>query len=376
LDGKFNPFVVADGRTGFYLAYVERINGSSNVMLRHSTNGKTFSEPIRVNNELGDATVRNENPPKLAVGPQGQLYVCWANERGRWKGNLRFARSTDGGKTFSPAITVNSDATGEPAGHAFQSLAVNSKGRVYLAWIDERNKKPGDRGAEIWMSTSEDGGRTFTADRRVLSDVCECCRTSLQIDTAGRILLSYRTVPPSGPMFRDIIVAVSNNGGQTFAKTVVSQDQWEINGCPVAGPGLTVNHQGEIAVVWFATVGERAGLYYAHSANHGVSFSPRRLLDADQKLGKHAQLVSQAEDKVVVAWDDLAGKSFLSWGVLDFGTGSLQKIGTYDTASYPVVAVAGDSALIAGLQSDRDVFFEVHPLHQDPKTAGKTVGGK
>lgn len=131
-DGKYNPFVVSDSRGGFYLAFIQRANGATNVMLRRSADGKDFSDPVRINDREGDATIRNENPPKLAVSPNGDLYVCWANERAKWKGNIRFARSTDSGKTFSSAITLNTDAGGPPAGHAFQSIAVDRKGRIYV----------------------------------------------------------------------------------------------------------------------------------------------------------------------------------------------------------------------------------------------------
>src|SRR5262249_22336148 len=134
VDGQYNPFVVSDNRGGFYLAYIERLNGVSNVMLRHSSDGLNFSAPVRVNDRGGDATVRNENPPKVIAVTQSEVYVCWANEREKWKGNIRFARSTDGGKTFSPAITINSDGVGEPAGHAFQSIATDGQGHVYVAW--------------------------------------------------------------------------------------------------------------------------------------------------------------------------------------------------------------------------------------------------
>src|ERR1044072_278533 len=92
-DGNFNPFVVSDNRGGFYVAYIRRAGGVSNVMLRHSMDGKSFSDPVRVNDLDGDATVRNENPPKIAVSPGGGVYVCWGNERARWKGDGKFARS-------------------------------------------------------------------------------------------------------------------------------------------------------------------------------------------------------------------------------------------------------------------------------------------
>ncbi len=365
-DGRYNPFLAADPRGGFYLVYVERKAGISNVMLQRSPDGKTFSAPVRVNSELGDATVRNENPPKVAVGPTGQIYVCWANERGRWKGNVRFARSVDGGKTFSPAVSINSDAASEPAGHAFQSVTVGKTGQIYVTWIDERNKKTTDRGAEIWMSRSTDEGRTFSPDRRILGDVCECCRTQLQIDASGRMFLSYRTVPSSGPMFRDIVVAVSHDGGKSFSKTIVNQDEWEVNACPVAGPALSIDAGGQVSVTWFTGGGGRPGLYHASSADHGASFSPRRLLSPNQKLGKHSQTAMVSQGRVLVAWDDLADTTLTRWGLLDLKELKLQELGSQEGASFPVVAISKQTALIAAAQlSARELFLrsESLPIH-------------
>ena len=365
-DGRYNPFVAADPRGGFYLAYVERKAGISNVMLQRSPDGRTFSAPVRVNSELGDATVRNENPPKVAVGPTGQIYVCWANERGRWKGNVRFARSVDGGKTFSAAVSINSDAASEPAGHAFQSVTVGRTGQIYVTWIDERNKKTADRGAEIWMSRSTDEGRTFSPDRRILGDVCECCRTQLQIDASGRMFLSYRTVPPAGPMFRDIVLAVSHDEGKSFSKTIVNQDKWEVNACPVAGPALSIDAGGQVSVTWFTGGGGRPGLYHAASVDHGASFSPRRLLSPNQKLGKHSQTAMVSQGRVLVAWDDLAETTLTRWGLLDLKEMKLQELGSQAGASFPVVAISKQTALIAAAQlSARDLFFRSESLTFD-----------
>lgn len=359
-DGQFNPFVAADSHGGFYLVYIERTSGASNVMLRRSANGQNFSNPIRVNDRAGDAVVRNENPPKVAVAPNGDVDVCWASERGRWKGDIRFARSTDGGKTFAPAITLNSDAAGEPAGHAFQSIAMDARGRVFVAWIDERNKQPEDRGAEIWLSTSEDGGQTFLRDHRILSDVCECCRTNLQIDSDDRLFLSYRTVPAQGRMMRDIMVARSDDGGKTFTQTAVSHDGWEINGCPVAGPALSVDKAGRITVIWFMGGGARPGLYYATSSDHGSSYTPRQWLDPDQKLGKHAHAVNGPAGQVIVAWDDATDKTLTVWGVLDIKRGKLRRIGVREGASYPVVAARDRSIVITGMQTATHDLLLLH----------------
>lgn len=357
-DGNFNPYVLSDGRGGFYLAYVQLANGSSNVMLRHSTDGKIFSDPVRVNDREGDAAVRNENPPKVAVSPGGDIYLCWANERAKWKGDIRFARSTDGGKTFSKAITLNSDAGGEPTGHAFQSVAVDKKGRIYVAWIDERNKKETDRGAEIWMSTSEDGGKTFSRDRKIVSDVCECCRTNIQVDSAGRLYIAYRTVPPTGPMYRDIIVARSVDDGNSFTPVRVSADEWEINACPVTGPGVCVGRDGQITVVWF-TGGKRQGLYYATSSDRGASYSQRRLVETSRNLGKHAQTVALPDGKILIAWDEKAEKMQIVWGVLDWRKGILEKRVVREGSSYPTVAASERTLVVTAMQNEtKDILLQ------------------
>lgn len=367
-DGRFNPFVAGDGREGFYLAFIERSNGESNVMLRHSADGKIFAEPIRVNNVRGDATVRNENPPKVAVGPSGDVYVCWANETAKWKGDIRFARSTDGGKTFLRALTLNSDAGGPPTGHAFQSIAVNRSGRIFVTWIDERRKKSGDRGAQIWLSTSEDRGKTFSPDRRIISDVCECCRTNIQIDSAGRLFLSYRTVPGAGAMYRDIVVARSTDAGVSFKTTTVSADGWDINACPVTGPALCVDARDQVHVVWFTGGGEKPGLYYATSGDHGSSYSPRKLLDPDQRLGKHAQAVARPDGKILVAWDDQLEGPVTFFGALDPSTGLKRRTLARERLSYPTLAANKDIAIVAGLSGSNDVLFILEPIAGEAST--------
>jgi hypothetical protein len=362
-DGNFNPFVVSDNRGGFYVAYVERANGASNVLLRHSINGKSFSAPVRVNDIAGDATVRNESPPKVAVALNGEVYVCWGNERARWKGDIKFARSTDGGKTFSRSITINSDAAEEPKGHAFQSIAVARKGRIYVAWIDERNKKAEDRGAEVWMSASDDGGKTFSRDRKILSDVCECCRTNIQIDSAGRLFLSYRTVPPAGPMYRDIVVARSQDDGKTFSMIKVSADGWEIDACPVTGPALCIDTLDRVTVVWFVGDEKQPGLYYTTSTDHGATYSARKLLDPDQKMGKHAQAVALGDGNILVAWDDWAQKPVSLWGVLSPKAGLLRKSAARENVSYPVAAISNGITLIVGANpAAKEISFETAAL--------------
>ncbi|HEX5000244.1 MAG TPA: sialidase family protein [Terriglobia bacterium] len=362
-DGEFNPFVVSDHQDGFLIAFVARKEARSDVFFQRALTGGGFSEPVRVNNRPGDGAVRNENPPKIAVGQAGEIYVVWASERERWKGDIRFARSLNGGKSFEPAIELNSGAAGPAVGRAFESIAVDTQGRIFVAWIDERNKKESDRGAEIWMTVSEDRGKSFQPDRRILSNVCECCRTALATDPAGTIFITYRTVPQSGPMFRDIGIARSSDGGRSFQTSIVNHDGWEINACPIAGATLAIDSAGRIHVVWFTQSGETPRLHIASSSDHGASFSKPDVFDPDQKVAKHAHAVVTRDNRLLIAWDDTNGGPIVKWGLYDAGRRSMKQLGMQAGASYPIAAANATRFSVVALQPDRpEVFRSIRVL--------------
>ena len=80
--------------------------------------------------------------PKLPWAQPGKSTSAGPMNADVGKGIFDLPGPFDGGKTFSQAININSDAALQPAGHAFQSVTVDRKGQIYITWIDERNKKP------------------------------------------------------------------------------------------------------------------------------------------------------------------------------------------------------------------------------------------
>jgi len=352
-DGQYNPYVISGSQGGFYAVFIQHKNGKSDVFFQHAPAGAGFSTPVRVNDRPGDATVRNENPPKVAVGPGNEIYVAWQNERERFKGSIRFSRSLDGGKTFSPAVDLNSDIPGPAIGRGFQTIAQDARGKIFIAWIDQRNKANDRAMAEIWMAESDDRGKTFSRDRKIVSNVCECCRLAMAFDSAGRIFLSYRSVPPTGPMFRDIAVARSDDGSKTFQSTIVNRDGWELNGCPTDGASLAIDSSGRVNVVWFTATGDVGRLYIASSADHGASFGKPALLDPGQKQAKHAHAVAVGDGLVLAAWDDVADRPIVNWGIYDLSMRSVRVIGSEKDATYPVVAASGKSLAVVAMQPER-----------------------
>ncbi len=122
-------------------------------------------------------------PSGLRINPgggSGQVWVMVDSSDGPNRGNVyvfsssvpnddvcdvMFARSTDGGQTFSAPIRVNDD----PVGQDYQwmaSLSIAPSGRLDATWFDTRDD-PNHFMSRVYYSYSWDGGLTWSANRAV-----------------------------------------------------------------------------------------------------------------------------------------------------------------------------------------------------------------
>ena len=128
--------------------------------------GATWGADIRVNNVPGSAEspLPTDPPvlPAMAVAPNGTVYIVYEDYRnGRPGGNpngdmdIFFARSADGGTTWSPGVRLNDDTT--TARQWMPDFAVDPFGGIHVAWEDDRT------GAHnIFYTNSTDGGTTWS----------------------------------------------------------------------------------------------------------------------------------------------------------------------------------------------------------------------
>ena len=79
-------------------------------------------------------------------------------------------------------------------------------------------------------------------------------------------------------------------------------------------------------------------LYDAISNDQVYSFSVRRYLDKDLKLGKHATATVSSDEKILLAWDDTGAEASSSWGKLDLGSGLMERLGSQAGVLFPVIA--------------------------------------
>lgn len=333
------PALAVSRDSTIYVAWVEHQAGSAaDVWLaRVGSNGERLNTPVRVNPNAGEATAWRGDPPTLVVAVDNTIYVGWTRRiasQDVHASDLCLSASHDNGHTFAAPAKVNDNA--QPSMHGMHSLAVAADGRIYLAWLDERNlssviaktenetrhvaqaggkflkvhagdghvsmehKMEGNR--EVFTAFSTNGGRTFSVNQRIATEVCPCCKTALVIASDGRVYASWRQVLPGN--FRHIAVASSVDGGRDFSQPViVSDDRWMIEACPVSGAALNVGADNRLRIMWY-TAGEAGvpGLYYAESRDGGRTFTARQSFVAGEARGT-PQLLYDAGSALFAVWE-------------------------------------------------------------------------
>jgi hypothetical protein len=295
----------------------------------------------------------------LAYGPDGALYALYVVARlvpGRRfpAAALRFARSTDAGRSWSAPATVTDDSVF--GSHNFHALHVAGDGTVIVSWLDGREGK-----SAVFLSRSTDGGTTWEPNRRVAAgEACPCCRTAIATAPNSVVYVAWRTVMAGD--VRDVVVARSTDGGRTFGEpSRVHADGWVYAGCPHAGPSMQVDAAGRLHVAWWTGKEGMAGVWYAHS-DDGEHFSePVALGVARRSLPAHVQLALGPGNTVVAAWDDGTGahprvvnRVSTDGGVTFGGVTPLSSEGTI--GAFPVIAVRGERVTVAWTSTP------VHPI--------------
>jgi hypothetical protein len=124
---------------------------------------------------------RNLSIPIMAVGPEGEIYITWANygaatdpdnDEDGMEADILLVKSTNGGMTWSSPTRVNvPDESPNPNADQFQPyVAVTESGQVNLIYFDRRldpktEEHPGNYFTDVFLARSNDGGATFTEHR-------------------------------------------------------------------------------------------------------------------------------------------------------------------------------------------------------------------
>lgn len=257
----------------------------SGVFVSRSTDGgKTFSAPVAVFLDTTGSFFSDK--PWIAVDQSkgqtaGSIYVAWnldptanssscadpdmaprraraaSQDAGNPTGGIVIARSTDGGHTFSPPLTLAKFTNSRSGIGAIP--AVGPDGRVSVVF-DSIACDSGQVGT-IDLATSTDGGATFSAARAIVQDLTPL-PFHLRNGTFRNITMPALAVSPvNGSMVvawadmrngdADILAQSSKDGGKTWSKITRVNNDRVGNGKDHFQPALAVSPNGTYTCAWF-----------------------------------------------------------------------------------------------------------------------------
>lgn len=302
-----NLFAAADGRT--YLSWIEKLDGGSHA-LRFSVLEDGSWSPAKTIASGDNWFVNWADFPAICVLNNGTLVAHWLakNGPGPYSYGVNLTFSGDGGETWSaPVIPHLPEVQAE---HGFVSLAPWQEDRLLVVWLDGRNTVSageqanghGGHGGAMTLRAAILSDNGITVSEAELDDrVCDCCQTSAAVIPGGALVV-YRDRSESE--VRDIsFVRYSESGWGT--PQALSEDGWEIPGCPVNGPAVVASEEIVVAA-WFTAANNQSMVKAKISTDGGLTFGEAVRIDSGDPLGR-VDVAMLPDGAALVSWMEYAG---------------------------------------------------------------------
>jgi len=304
--------LAVDAGGDIFIAYTHvDSNSQRDVHCTRSTDGGTsFSYPVMVNDD--GTNYWTQQAPAIAVDTSGEeVFLAWMDARdgntSQW--DIYFSRSMDGGMTFEPNVRVDDTGT-DSSLQRWPGIAVDRAGEnVYVAWQDDRNSST-SWDMDIYFSRSTDAGLSFLPNVLVndtaTTGSSHQWEPTIAVDTLGRIFIAWRDERQTN---HGCFFSRSDDGGMSFGNNVKVSDGGDLN---IDHPSIAVDDSDGVYVVWGddirlgSTAGDR--IYFAFSDCAGDSFLPNVRVDdlpvnSPYRLWTPTLTINE-DKKVFVAWMD------------------------------------------------------------------------
>jgi len=291
-DFSMTPQVAVDAAGNINVVWEDDTASNSNILFGRSTDGGiTFlTQPL-------SNTVGYSYSPRICVDGKGAINVVWVDDT---TGNpvVYFSRSTDGGATFSPSMSLSSVA----AYSASPQVAVDGSGNISVVW--ESDSTP----VGILFRHSADGGATFSTPVNLATNTTGSLAPEMAIGVDGSINVVWED---DFNFQSDISFRRSTDGGLNFSPTITSPAiNLSNNTGNSFGAHVAVDLSGNIEVVWTDNTSRNNDILFTHSSDGGVTFaSPKNLSNSAGDSG-NALVGVDANGNIYVAWQDNVPPAF------------------------------------------------------------------
>lgn len=230
--GAYSPRVALDSAEAVNIVFGDTTDNVRRVnFIRSTDQGETFSDPLTLSGASDGAF-----EPELAVDPDDAINVAW-EDSAVGAGAIMFARSTDGGQTFSDPLPISTGS-----GRATQAaIAVDHAGRLSVTWVQEVGSE-----IQAFYARSTDHGQTFSTPVNMSDKSGALISKPLLVTFADTVYLAYQNEAHND---MQVYLRKSDDAGETFQDAVrISNAN---NNCGRAhSAAMVVDSQGLLHIVW------------------------------------------------------------------------------------------------------------------------------
>jgi hypothetical protein len=291
------PQVAEDSGGTVHLVYFQGDPAAGDLFYCRSRDGRTFSDPVRVNSHPGTAVaIGNIRGARIAVGRADHLFVVWngAQRAGQNSPGLFFTSLKADGTGFAPERNLIEKAYGLDGG---SGIAADQQGRVYVFWHAPLPGKRGEANRRVWMRRSTDEGQNFEPERVVWNEpvgACACCSLGAYASPDGNVYVLFRSAKEL--VHRDIYLLTSRDYGASFAASDISP--WNVSYCVMSSEAFASANSITVAA-WETNKDVHFGLIHDGrlSTDRAISNDPGR-------NQKYPALVVNKTGQVLLAWTE------------------------------------------------------------------------
>jgi hypothetical protein len=238
VSSQYAPKILCGDDGTLYVTWVDTRDGDYNIYFSRSEDrGRTWLTPnVRVSDV---PTGLEDYPPSMAIDESGTLYTTWTRYQ-RAK-HIYFAKSSDRGNTWTSSVQVDDNSNGVKK---LPVVCVDVSGDIYVVWEDHR---PYDD-TDIYFARSTDGGETWTDPNIRINDDPSAYQhsPSMVIDPWGVLYVAYDGHPEGE--YSHIYLVKSTDGGDTWSRPHVQVDDGRSGNHYV--PELAIGRDGTIYASW------------------------------------------------------------------------------------------------------------------------------
>jgi hypothetical protein len=341
-DGGIQPQVAVDQAGTVHLVYFKGDPLQGDLFYARSKDGLTFSTPIRVNSVPGTAVaIGNIRGARIAAGRRGHIYIVWNGSSklgnpSQGRSPLLYTRLNESGTAFEPERNLIHTAYGIDGGGG---IAADRQGRVYVFWHAPLPGKRGEEFRRVWVTRSEDDGRTFQPEQLAWDQptgACGCCSLNAYADRAGTVYVLFRSAEEM--THRDMYLIESKDHGVSFRGSDISK--WNVGYCVMSSEAFASGPNRTFAA-W-----ETEKKVHFGAIDSSTATAPDGIISQDGNNEKYPSLAIDKHGVLLVSWTEGMGWKHggsLHWQLVDKTGQHLGSPGTADAvpawsliASYPL----------------------------------------